>query len=172
MAICRWRWILGGAVLGDGNRAIGDVSGPGSDNRGDGADAAIDDHDHAGFVKFTPGNVAGLERQGVWSSRGETISSRPGRSVGAAGSDIDHNAGRHVQGPQTKPTVRQPSPFRCPGHSCTARLSSAEETEEGPADGLTIDQAIEMLVHRNLDLKAKQLEIPKARRRADGQSAG
>lgn len=70
MAICRWRWILGGAVLGDGNRAIGDVSGPGSDNRGDGADTAIDDRDHARFLELASGNVAGLERPDVWVATG------------------------------------------------------------------------------------------------------
>jgi cobalt-zinc-cadmium efflux system outer membrane protein len=37
------------------------------------------------------------------------------------------------------------------------------ESEEGPADGLTLDQAIDLLVHQNLDLRAKELEIPQAR---------
>jgi cobalt-zinc-cadmium efflux system outer membrane protein len=42
--------------------------------------------------------------------------------------------------------------------------------EEGPPDGLTIDQAIERLVHENLDLRAKAHEIPKSR--ADVLTAG
>jgi len=33
----------------------------------------------------------------------------------------------------------------------------------GPPDGLTLDQAIDRLVHENLDLRAKQYEIPQAR---------
>ena len=38
-----------------------------------------------------------------------------------------------------------------------------EEEDEGPPDGLTIDQAIELLMERNLDLRAKFLEIPQMR---------
>ena len=39
----------------------------------------------------------------------------------------------------------------------------AHETEEGPPEGLTLDQAIDLLKRQNLDLRAKQLEIPQAR---------
>ena len=34
--------------------------------------------------------------------------------------------------------------------------------DEGPADGLTLDQAIERLVRQNLDLRSKAFEIPQA----------
>jgi len=44
----------------------------------------------------------------------------------------------------------------------TLELPKHEE-EEGPPDGLTLDQAIDLLVHHNLDLRAKYLEIPQAR---------
>ena len=39
----------------------------------------------------------------------------------------------------------------------------AGEDDEGPADGLTLDQAIERLVRENLDLRSKSMEIPQAR---------
>ena len=39
----------------------------------------------------------------------------------------------------------------------------AKEDEEGPADGLTLDQAIERLVHQNYDLLSNRMEIPQAR---------
>ena len=35
--------------------------------------------------------------------------------------------------------------------------------DEGPSDGLTLDQAIDLLVRQNLDLRAKYLEIPQMR---------
>jgi len=38
-----------------------------------------------------------------------------------------------------------------------------DAAEEGPPGGLTLDQAIDLLVKENLDLRAKQLEIPQAR---------
>lgn len=41
-------------------------------------------------------------------------------------------------------------------------LPEADEPE-GPADGLTLDAAIERLVHENLDLRAKAVNIPLAR---------
>ena len=45
-----------------------------------------------------------------------------------------------------------------------ARSSCPSTTaDEGPPDGLTLDQAIELLVQQNLDLRAKYLEIPQAR---------
>jgi cobalt-zinc-cadmium efflux system outer membrane protein len=37
------------------------------------------------------------------------------------------------------------------------------EDDEGPADGLTLDQAIERLIRENLDLRSKSMEIPQAR---------
>jgi cobalt-zinc-cadmium efflux system outer membrane protein len=42
--------------------------------------------------------------------------------------------------------------------------------DEGPPEGLTLDQAVDILVHQNLDLRAKGLEIPQAR--ADVLTAG
>lgn len=41
-------------------------------------------------------------------------------------------------------------------------LEVPEELDDGPPDGLTLDQAIEILLRENLDLRAKSIEIPKA----------
>ena len=49
-------------------------------------------------------------------------------------------------------------------------LSLPTTEDEGPADGLTLDQAINRLVRENLDLKGRFLEIPQAR--ADILTAG
>ncbi len=51
-----------------------------------------------------------------------------------------------------------------------AALTPAPEEDEGPADGLTLDAAIERLLAANYDLAAKYQDIPKAR--ADILSAG
>ena len=42
-------------------------------------------------------------------------------------------------------------------------LEVPEGQEEGPAGGLTLDGAIEILVRNNIDLRTKAFEIPKAR---------
>jgi len=41
-------------------------------------------------------------------------------------------------------------------------LALPERDEEGPPNGLTLDSAIERLVHENLDLRSKSLELPKS----------
>jgi cobalt-zinc-cadmium efflux system outer membrane protein len=64
-------------------------------------------------------------------------------------------AGRGVAAPQPSPVPRAP-------FYGTLELPK-EEIDEGPAHGLTLDQAIELLKERNLDLRAKYLEIPQAR---------
>lgn len=49
-------------------------------------------------------------------------------------------------------------------------LSLPDGVEEGPPDGLTLDAAIDRLVHENLDLRSKFFEIPQAQ--ADILTAG
>ena len=59
---------------------------------------------------------------------------------------------------------------RCPLYGPLALPTGAEE--EGPPGGLTLDMAIERLVHENISLRSRFLEIPKAQadssRRASG----
>ena len=68
------------------------------------------------------------------------------------------------QGPQTgsNATATQRLPLPRPLLYGSLELP-AHDTEEGPPNGLTLDRAIDLLVHQNLDLRAKQLEIPQAR---------
>jgi cobalt-zinc-cadmium efflux system outer membrane protein len=72
--------------------------------------------------------------------------------------------GGAYQGPQTNPTIgpRQPIPAPRPLLYGTLELPKTEG-DEGPPNGLTLDQAVELLVRQNLDLRAKFLEIPQAR---------
>jgi cobalt-zinc-cadmium efflux system outer membrane protein len=63
-------------------------------------------------------------------------------------------AGRALQLPAAAPLGQAPvyGPLEVP----------AAAEDEGPADGLTLDQAVERLVRDNLDLRARFHEIPKA----------
>ena len=56
-------------------------------------------------------------------------------------------------------------PSRCPPQPpFYGTLEVAEGPEDpGPPDGLTLDQAIEIYVHQNLDLRSLSLELPQAR---------
>ena len=58
-----------------------------------------------------------------------------------------------------------PTPDRAAATIPSAGSLSVPTTEEvpGPPDGLTLDQAIDRLIHENLDLRAKAFEIPQAR---------
>ncbi len=106
-------------------------------------------------------------------SSGVTFGNQPGRDdlllgrIGTAAPRVPTAItmpGGTYQGPQTTPTVgpTQRIPTARPLLYGTLELP-ANDREEGPPDGLTIDQAIDLLVHQNLDLRAKQLEIPQAR---------
>jgi cobalt-zinc-cadmium efflux system outer membrane protein len=64
--------------------------------------------------------------------------------------------------PAPRPSNAEPMPSR------PAELP--EEVDEGPADGMTLGEAIERLLQANIDLSAKFQDIPKAR--ADVLSAG
>lgn len=114
-------------------------------------------------------------------SSGVTFGNQPGRDdlllgrIGTAAPRVPTAItmpGGTYQGPQTTPTVAptQRIPTARPLLYGTLELP-ANDREEGPPDGLTIDQAIELLVHQNLDLRAKQLEIPDPRRHFDCQPA-
>ncbi len=71
--------------------------------------------------------------------------------------------GRNVIGPPLKVPTSPITPFGSLG------LSGVGE-DEGPANGLTLDQAIERLIKSNLDLYSKSFEIPQAE--ADVLTAG
>ena len=64
-----------------------------------------------------------------------------------------------------RPTgVAAPAPLPVPRAPLYGTLAlPTEEEYEGPADGLTLDQAIELLIKQNYDLRSKFMEIPQAR---------
>jgi cobalt-zinc-cadmium efflux system outer membrane protein len=57
-----------------------------------------------------------------------------------------------------------PEPLPVPRAPLYGTLSlPTEEGSEGPAEGLTLDEAIDLLIQNNLDLKSMFMEIPQAR---------
>jgi outer membrane protein, heavy metal efflux system len=92
----------------------------------------------------------------------ETLGGRPGPSVPRVPSVITTPGRRGVRIPEQEGITAPPrlpmaeiplfGPLAIPG----------EREDEGPPDGLTLDQAIELLVHENLALRARSLEIPQA----------
>jgi outer membrane protein, heavy metal efflux system len=67
------------------------------------------------------------------------------------------------QGPRRAEGIRAPKPAPVPPALRYGSMELPTQEDEGPPDGLTLDQAIERLIHENLDLRAKILEIPQAR---------
>jgi cobalt-zinc-cadmium efflux system outer membrane protein len=69
------------------------------------------------------------------------------------------------QGPPHTPGAFAPQPIRAPQPPFYGTLVLPREREAvvGPPGGLTLDQAIDRLVRQNLDLLAKQYEIPQFR---------
>ena len=124
-----------------------------------------------GVSLSTPGSMSSLLGPMPGSS-GITFGMQPGRDdmiVGRVGLGAPRaptsiaTPGGVYQGPQRAAgiTAPKPAPIPPPLRYGTMELPTAED--QGPPDGLTIDQAIEILVHGNLDLRAKFLEIPQAR---------
>jgi len=74
------------------------------------------------------------------------------------------------QGPPTRRGTPTSQPLPVPRAPLYGTLELPKEADEGPLDGLTLDQAIEVLKRNNLDLRAKAYEIPQAR--ADVLTAG
>lgn len=68
------------------------------------------------------------------------------------------------------PRIVPPASLPVPKTPLYGPLDLVVEGDEGPANGLTLDQAIDYLVHTNYDLLTKYQEIPKAQ--ADILSAG
>jgi outer membrane protein, heavy metal efflux system len=69
--------------------------------------------------------------------------------------------GQQVRQPQG---MAAPPPLRVPRAPLYGTLAlPVGKEEEGPPDGLSLDQAIDLLIRNNLDLKALSMEIPQAR---------
>src|SRR5262249_27895613 len=71
--------------------------------------------------------------------------------------------GGTYQGPQRNLGIAAPEPLPTPQPPFHGTLEVGTGPEDqGPPDGLTLDQAIEMYVHQNLNLRALDLELPQA----------
>ncbi len=91
-------------------------------------------------------------RAGVSTPKGiPTTVSSPGSGAGPT----------EMQMPITSPQPQPVGPVSAP-FSGTLEIPSGAE-DDGPADGLTLDRAIDITLERSLDLRAKFYEIPMAR---------
>ena len=118
-----------------------------------------------------PGTSGG--RLGIQPGSDEMFFGRLGPSAPRVPTSITTPGGVYQGPPQTQ-GVAAPQPLRAPMPPFygTLEMPTEEEAVLGPPDGLTLDQAIDRLVHENLDLLAKQLRDPPGPRRClDGQSS-
>jgi outer membrane protein, heavy metal efflux system len=89
-------------------------------------------------------------RPGVSTPKGiPTTASTPG--VGAGPADMQ----MPVSSPQPAPVSPTTTPFY-------GTLEIPTQDDDGPADGVTLDRAIDITLERSLDLRSKLLEIPMA----------
>ncbi len=108
-----------------------------------------------------PGSASGV--RGMQPGRDDMLLGRIGTSMPRVPTAVTTPGGVY-QGPPVSRGVTAPQPIPAPRPSFYGTLELPKlEAEEGPANGLTLDQAIELLVHRNLDLRAKYMEIPQGR---------
>ncbi len=109
---------------------------------------------------------------GIQPGRDDLLLGRIGTAAPRVPTAITMPGGTY-QGPRVNLAIAATQPIPAARPLLYGSLEVPEHaTDEGPADGLTLDQAIDLLVHQNLDLRAKQLEIPQARRRRlDGKLA-
>ena len=90
-------------------------------------------------------------RPGVSTPKGiPTTVSTPG--IGAGPADMQ----MPISSPQPAPVSPTTAPFY-------GTLEIASQDDDGPPDGVTLDQAIDITLERSLDLRSKFLEIPMAR---------
>ena len=119
----------------------------------------------------TPGSMSSL-LGAMPGSSGITFGMQPGRDdmilgkVGLGAPRVPTSIttpGGVYQGPRRAEGITAPKPVPVPQPLRYGTMELPDREDEGPPEGLTIDQAIELLLQRNLDLHAKFLEIPQAR---------
>jgi outer membrane protein, heavy metal efflux system len=100
---------------------------------------------------------------------GQILGGRPGSTTPRVPTSISTpGAGGNALTPTTLPALPQVAPLTAVPLYGTLELPSGPE--EGPPDGLTFDQALEIMLRENLDLRSRRVEIPSAR--ADVITAG
>ncbi len=122
-------------------------------------------------VGKTPGSTASL--LGPAPGSGEMyLGTQPGRDelllgrIGTAAPRAPAAIASPGQGDQVRRRrgITAPEPLPVPrAHLYGTLALPTEEESEGPEGGLTLDQAIEILVKNNYDLRSKYMEIPQAR---------
>ena len=99
---------------------------------------------------------------GMQPGRDDMISGRVGLGAPRVPTSITTPGGVY-QGPRRRRELPRRSRFRSRRRCVYGTMELPVQEDEGPPDGLTLDQAIEMLVERNMDLQSKYLEIPQGR---------
>jgi cobalt-zinc-cadmium efflux system outer membrane protein len=120
---------------------------------------------------LAPGSTQ--SRLGAMPGAGEMIlGTQPGRDelllgrIGTAAPRVPAAITTPGQGDQVprRRGMTVPEPLPAPRAPLYGTLAlPTEEESEGPAGGLTLDQAIELLIKNNYDLRSKFMEIPQAR---------
>jgi cobalt-zinc-cadmium efflux system outer membrane protein len=91
---------------------------------------------------------------------GQILGGRPGASTPRVPTSISNPGGGSLAPATVSAIPTVPALTQVPLYG-TLELPTG--TEEGPPDGLTVDQAIALLIHDNLELRARAYEIPSAR---------
>jgi cobalt-zinc-cadmium efflux system outer membrane protein len=100
---------------------------------------------------------------------GQILGGRPGTSAPRVPTSISTpGADGNSLAPSGVPAIPRVAPLTEVPLYGTLGLPSG--TEDGPPDGLTFDQALDLLIRENLDLRARRIEIPSAQ--ADVITAG
>jgi cobalt-zinc-cadmium efflux system outer membrane protein len=109
----------------------------------------------------TPG-ASGIS-MGLQPGRDEMLLGRIGAGVPRVPTSVSTPGGVY-QGPPPAQGMAAPQPLPVPRPLLYGTLElPVHEAEEGPPDGLTLDQAIDLLLRQGLDLRVKSLELPQAR---------
>ena len=127
--------------------------------------------------ELTPGSMES-RRGGRPGVEGSGLGIQPGRDeqllgrIGTIAPRVPSSISQPDQGPAPRPRgVGAPEPLPIPTSPLYGTLELPEGPEmEAPGGGITLDQAIDRLIHENLELRSKSLEIPQAR--ADVLTAG
>jgi cobalt-zinc-cadmium efflux system outer membrane protein len=99
---------------------------------------------------------------GIQAGRDELLLGRVGTAAPRAPASIA-TPGQGEAPPRPR-GIAAPEPLPVPRAQLYGSLAlPTGEDSEGPPDGLTLDQAIDLLIRNNLELRAKFLEIPQAR---------
>ncbi|MGP0069486.1 MAG: TolC family protein [Isosphaeraceae bacterium] len=100
---------------------------------------------------------------GIQPGRDELLLGRPGPSVPRVPTAVTTPGGVY-QGPRVGRGIVAPQPLPAARPALYGRLELPSGPEDdGPPDGLTLDQSMDRYVHHNINLRSQYLEIPQAK---------